>query len=194
MQHFDARDKIKALDVGTGPGFFACILSEEGLEVTAIDQSEGMLEVARENAKKLGVSPSFLRMNVNQLDFPDESFDLVVSRNVTWTLQYPDKVYASLKRVLKSGGMLLIYDANWYAHLYDPELMKKVRAREEAHFRKYRGRPGIPGHLPDDPISETGVGRRGAHGAGLQGRDPAGHRQVRVRRLGKRTVRRIAAV
>ena len=72
LQHFDARDKIKALDVGTGPGFFACILSEEGLEVTAIDQSEGMLEVARENAKKLGVSPSFLRMNVNRLDFPRE--------------------------------------------------------------------------------------------------------------------------
>jgi len=148
LQHFDGKDAIKALDVGTGPGFFACILSEEGLEVTAIDQSESMLQVARENARKLGVSPSFLRMNVNRLDFPDESFDLIVSRNVTWTLQYPEKVYTSFKRVLKPGGTLLIYDANWHAHLYDPALMKKVRAREEAHFRKYGTREIV---TEDDP-------------------------------------------
>jgi ubiquinone/menaquinone biosynthesis C-methylase UbiE len=149
LQHFDARDWIKVLDVGTGPGFFACILSEEGLEVTAIDQSEGMLEKARENARKLDVSPSFLRMNVNQLDFPDETFDVIVSRNVTWTLQYPEKVYAEFKRVLKPGGTLLIYDANWHAHLYDPELMEKVRAREEAHFRKYGTREIVTEDNPE---------------------------------------------
>lgn len=39
--------------------------------------------------------------------------------------------------MLSPDGTLLIYDANWHAHLYDPELMKKVRVREEAHFRKY---------------------------------------------------------
>ena len=149
MRHFDARDAIKVLDVGTGPGFFACILSEEGLEVTAIDQSEGVLEKSRENAAKLGVHPASLQMNVNQLDFPNETFDLIVSRNVTWTLQYPEKVYANFKRVLKPGGMLPIYDANWHAHLYDPELMKKVKAREEAHFRKYGTREIVTEDAPE---------------------------------------------
>ena len=139
----------RVLDVGTGPGFFACILSEEGLEVTAIDQSAGMLEKARENAAKLGVHPTFMHMNVNQMDFLDESFDVIVNRNVTSTLQYPEKLYAEFKRVLKPGGMLLIYDANWHAHLYDPELMKKVRAREEAHFRKYGTREVVTEDNPE---------------------------------------------
>ncbi len=149
LRRFDARDAIRVLDVGTGPGFFACILSEEGLEVTAIDQSAGMLEKARENAAKLGVHPTFMHMNVNQMDFLDESFDVIVNRNVTSTLQYPEKLYAEFKRVLKPGGMLLIYDANWHAHLYDPELMKKVRAREEAHFRKYGTREVVTEDNPE---------------------------------------------
>lgn len=100
MQHFDA---IRVLDVGTVSGFFACILSEEGLEAAAIDQSEGMLEKTRENARKLGVSPSFLRMNVNQPDFPDGTFDLIVSRNVTWTLQYPEQVCKKLQARAEPG-------------------------------------------------------------------------------------------
>ena len=137
LGHFGDKRPLDALDVGTGPGFFACILSEEGLNVTGIDQSAGMLEKARENAAKLNVSPVLRQMNVNELDFQDAAFDLVVSRNVTWTLQYPEQVYAQLCRVLKPGGTMLVYDANWHAHIYDPELMKKVLAREEAHFKKY---------------------------------------------------------
>lgn len=149
LKHLDGRTGLMVLDVGTGPGFFACILSEEGMRVTGIDQSEGMLEKARENAEKLGVRPTFMHMNVNQLDFPDETFDLIVLRNVTWTLQYPVKVYSEFKRILKHGGRILIYDANWHAHLYDPELMKKVKAREEAHFRKYGTREIVTEDAPE---------------------------------------------
>ena len=137
LKHTGGRRDLQVLDVGTGPGFFACILAEEGMRVTGIDQSKGMLREAEANAAKLQVSPVFLQMDVNRLSFADETFDLIVSRNVTWTLQYPEQVYAQLFRVLKPGGMLLISDANWHAHYYDPELMKKVRAREEAYFRKY---------------------------------------------------------
>ena len=135
--HLGGRTGLKVLDIGTGPGFFACILSEEGHAVTGIDSSEGMLEKARINADRLGVSPSFVKMDINALDFPDQTFDLIVSRNVTWTLEHPAEVYTELKRVLKDGGILLIYDANWHLHFYDEELMKKVRAREEAHLKKY---------------------------------------------------------
>ena len=137
LGHFGENHDIQVLDIGTGPGFFPCILSEEGMHVTGIDQSEGMLEKAWENAARLNVSPILLKIDVNRLEFPDSTFDLVLSRNVTWTLQYPEQVYAQLKRVMKPGGTMLIYDANWHAHIYDPELMKKVQAREEAYFQKY---------------------------------------------------------
>lgn len=135
--HFGERRSLKILDVGTGPGFFACILAEEGHEVTAIDYSEGMLSCAKNNAKALGVDVDFKIMDVNNLSFDDCSFDVIVTRNVTWTLEYPAKVYNEFKRVLKEGGLLLIYDANWHLHFFDEDLYNKVIAREENYFKKY---------------------------------------------------------
>lgn len=136
-QHFAKDALLNILDVGTGPGFFACILAEEGHKVTAIDQSEGMIAYARVNAKKLGVKPRFIKMDINKPTFDDDSFDVIISRNVTWTLEHPEEVYTAFKRMLKPGGQLLIYDANWHMHFFDDEMMERVRAREKRHFNKY---------------------------------------------------------
>lgn len=131
------------LDVGTGPGFFACILSEEGHNVTGIDASDGMLQHAAENARRLDVHPVFRKMDVNHLDIPNDSFDLVISRNVTWTLEHPEKVYSEFKRVLRPGGKILIYDANWHMHFFDKDLMDRVKKHEEDYFKKYGKREVI---------------------------------------------------
>ncbi len=135
--HLEGKKGLRILDAGTGPGFFACILSEEGHKVTAIDYSENMIACARDNAGKLGVSAEFKKMDINQLEFQDEEFDVIVTRNVTWTLEYPQKVYKEWKRILKKSGLLLIYDANWHLHFFDEDKLKRVREREERYFRRY---------------------------------------------------------
>ena len=136
-KHLNGRKGLKILDAGTGPGFFACILSEEGQQVTGIDYSDGMIACAKDNAKKLGVSADFKKMDLNQLEFEDEEFDVIVTRNVTWTLEYPKQVYNEWKRILKRNGRLLIYDANWHLHFFDEEKLKRVREREERYLHKY---------------------------------------------------------
>ena len=135
-KHLDG-EGLKILDVGTGPGFFACILSEMGHDVTGIDDSEGMLSHAARNAERLGVSPELRLMDVNELTFADDTFDVIVTRNVTWTLMRPNEVYSELRRILKPGGKLLIYDANWFLHLFDEELLAKVNKRNAAYIEKY---------------------------------------------------------
>ena len=62
-----------------------------------------------------------MEMNAEALDLADESFDVVISRNLTWNLPHPDRAYAEWARVLKPGGLLLNFDANWYAYLFDDE-------------------------------------------------------------------------
>lgn len=146
--HFDGQKDLKILDVGTGPGFFACIMSEEGQNVTGIDYSAGMIETAKKNAAKLGVQPTLLVMDVNHLAFADETFDAIVTRNVTWTLEHPEDVYRELLRILKPEGILLIYDANWHRHLFDEELGRKVKEREEDYFRKYGKREVVANESP----------------------------------------------
>lgn len=115
------RSDIHILDVGTGPGFFAIILSDLGYCVTAVDYTGAMLEQAQRNAGHLAEKIRFLQMDAEALSFPDGSFDVVVSRNLTWNLSKPERAYAHWVRVLKEGGLLLNFDANWYRYLYDAQ-------------------------------------------------------------------------
>jgi ubiquinone/menaquinone biosynthesis C-methylase UbiE len=112
---------LRVLEVGTGPGFFAILLRELGYDVTAIDLTPAMLTEAKKNAGELAGKIRWMEMNAEALDFADASFDVVVSRNLTWNLPHPDKAYAEWARVLKPGGLLLNFDANWYAYLFDDE-------------------------------------------------------------------------
>jgi ubiquinone/menaquinone biosynthesis C-methylase UbiE len=128
---------LDILDVGTGPGFFAIILSQAGHRVTGIDCAEGMIKKARENAAKYGISPTFMQKDCHELPLIDNSFDLIVSRNVTWTLRDPLEVYRQWQRILRPGGRLLIFDANWHRHHYDEELRREVERREKECIRIY---------------------------------------------------------
>lgn len=136
-QHFPHRNReeIRVLDVGTGPGFFAILLAQLGYQVTAVDYTRAMLDQARANAGDLGKHISFFCMNAQQLAFPDHSFDVIVSRNLTWNLPAPGEAYAQWSRVLKPQGLLLNFDANWYRYLYDDQarqghLMDRTNVRE----------------------------------------------------------------
>lgn len=119
-----APEEIKVLDVGTGPGFFAIILAELGFSVTAVDYTETMLEAAKHNAGVLADRIVFSQMNAEELTFPNDCFDVLVTRNLTWNLPNPEKAYTQWTRVLKAGGLLLNFDANWYSYLHDEEARK----------------------------------------------------------------------
>ena len=111
--------ELRVLEVGTGPGFFAILLCEMGYDVTAIDLTPAMLTEAKKNAGTLAGKIHFIEMNAEALNFADGSFDAVISRNLTWNLPHPDRAYTEWARVLKLGGLLLNFDANWYAYLFD---------------------------------------------------------------------------
>ena len=119
------KENIKALDVGTGPGFFGIIMAQMGYQVTAVDGSEAMLQEAERNAEVAGVNIDFIRGDVENLDLSPESFDLIISRNVTWTLKNPVRTYENWFKLLRTGGKLIIFDANWYLRLCCTELQDR---------------------------------------------------------------------
>jgi len=109
-------DKLKILDVGTGPGIVALMLAELGHDVTGVDLSEDMLKNALGNREALGVSVDFRKGDAEHLPFEDESFDAVVNRYVLWTVPNPKTAISEWNRVLKPGGKIVIIDGNWYAN------------------------------------------------------------------------------
>ena len=122
-EHFPKKEKkdLRILDIGTGPGFFPTILSEAGYEIDAADYTPGMLEKAKENVGKYADRVRFWREDAQNLDFENETFDVIISRNLTWNLENPVQAYKEWFRVLKTGGIILNFDANWYGYLYDEE-------------------------------------------------------------------------
>ena len=121
---------LRVLDAGCGPGFFSSVLSKAGHKVTGIDGSEGMLAHARENAAVYGDSPEIIKGDFGELPFEDNTFDLIVSRNVTHIIRDHLKVYGEWHRVLKPGGVLLIFDANWHLP-YQPGPVREEAIRRE---------------------------------------------------------------
>lgn len=134
---------MKILDVGTGSGYFAVILSKLGHQVIGIDLTEAMLEEARKNCIELDIDAVFLQMDAQNLSFEDETFDLVVSRNLTWTLPDPKKAYTEWFRVLKTGGMLLNFDANY-----------GINVRNQNQKASYIKETEAYGHIGVTPILE----------------------------------------
>ncbi len=105
--------KLKILDVGCGSGFFSILLAKEGHQVIGTDLTPEMVVNAKKLAKEEQVEPTFLVMDAEKLEFEDASFDVVISRNLTWTLPHAEEAYQEWQRVLKPGGVLLNFDANY---------------------------------------------------------------------------------
>jgi ubiquinone/menaquinone biosynthesis C-methylase UbiE len=95
------------LDVGCGAGVpVAKFLVESGFDVTGIDFSENMLKLAMRNVPKA----TFIKKDMNKLDFPVDSFDgLTAFYSI---LHIPKEkhsaLFASFHRILKPEGIMLI--------------------------------------------------------------------------------------
>lgn len=137
LSHAPQKKVLRVLDIGTGPGFFAINLALAGHEVTAVDVTEEMLQYAKSNAESYGARVDFALHRGEFLPFKDDSFDLIVSRNVIWNLEYPKQALAEWTRVLAPGGRMVYFDANWYLYLYDEELCAWKKTAEAAFRAKY---------------------------------------------------------
>ena len=108
-----AGGRLRILDVGCGAGFFSVLLAKEGHRVTGVDLTPDMIENAKILAAEENADCEFIVMDAENVDFPDGTFDVVISRNLTWTLPHVRRAYRDWVRVLKKGGVLLNFDANY---------------------------------------------------------------------------------
>lgn len=145
------------LDVGCGPGFFSVILAQAGFSVTAFDASSEMLEKTRERAQSRGVVIDTVLGDAQILPFADNTFDCVCSRNLVWNLELPETAYCEWLRVLKPGGILLVFDGNHYRYLFDDRYARVHQAWEE---RTDHQMLGVDGSVIDRIAADLPLSRR----------------------------------
>lgn len=112
-QRLPHRGPLKILDIGTGTGFFAFLLAARGHQVTGIDLTPEMIQEAKRVSGLLGISAEFFVMDGENPTFPAGSFDGIVTRNLTWNLPHLPRAYAKWHQLLKPGGVLINFDADY---------------------------------------------------------------------------------
>ncbi|MDR2998129.1 MAG: methyltransferase domain-containing protein [Microbacterium sp.] len=131
----------RILDAGCGSGPLSAALRERGAEMTGIDGSPAMLDLAR---ARLGADvPLQLADLAEPLPFPDDSFDDVVASLVLHYLPDWAAALAELRRVLKPGGRLIGSVNHPFARAYnypDADYFAVEQFSEEYDFA---GTPGV---------------------------------------------------
>ena len=103
---------ILEIGIGTGRSLNHYPLN---CSITGIDNSEGMLEKAQEKARGMK-NVTLLLMDAEHLDFPDNSFDYVITSFALCTIPDPVKALKEMRRVLKQSGELIALE-----HMYSSD-------------------------------------------------------------------------
>ena len=130
---FKANGKVLEVACGTGQNlpFFA-----PNSRITAVDLSPKMLEVARENAIKHGLHVDLAVMDAENPEFPDGSFDTVVSTLSTCTFPNPIRGLQEMKRVCRPNGLILLLE---HGHSNVPWLARFQDRNEYQHYLDHAG-------------------------------------------------------
>ena len=98
------------LDLGCGAGENSVYFARKGAFCTATDYSPGMVEKALKLAAANGVQIEGRTMNAMELDFPENTFDIVYAANLLHHLPDPKGALREIHRVLKPGGKVCFWD------------------------------------------------------------------------------------
>lgn len=139
-RYIEFNNKLKTIDMGCGPGFLAILLADMGCNSFAFDCTENMLLKAQENAKDLGVNLNIIQGDAQNPKIEDNTFDLLVSRNLIWNLEEPEKAYKEWIRIVKPGGKIIIFDGNHYCYLFYERYMEERKInKHENEFKNIMG-------------------------------------------------------
>ncbi len=97
----------RVLDIGTGTGVVPRNMYHYGAKWTGADISENQISQARILAEKDGMDIDFVVSSAEELDFPDESFDVITACQCFFYFDY-DVVIPRLAKLLKKCGRLVI--------------------------------------------------------------------------------------
>jgi ubiquinone/menaquinone biosynthesis C-methylase UbiE len=106
---FGSLDGDTVLEVGVGTGknldFYPV-----GKPVAAIDFSPGMLSRARRKAESKGVTVDLVDMDVQDLQYDDQSFDTIFGTFVFCSVPDPMRGLQEIKRVCRKGGKIILLE------------------------------------------------------------------------------------
>jgi len=141
------------LDIGCGTGIYFEALAGHGREIHTLDASEAMVGVARNFCESNGLNHVYPIVGAAEaLPYQDNRFDAAVALDTLHHVSEVEPVLEEVFRVLKPGGVFLVFEPNilnplmWVAHALPAEERRALcrnrpatlRALLEKHFHTVR--------------------------------------------------------
>ena len=102
------RPDMDVLEFGCGTGTTALIHAPFVKHITGVDISRNMLDIARAKAEAGNVeNVTFRQANIDDLEAPDASYDVIMGHSILHLLQDKEEVIAKVWRMLKPGGVFV---------------------------------------------------------------------------------------
>ena len=143
----------RLLDVATGTGDFAIQLHATlgRCQVTGIDLSQGMLDVARQKVARRGLESviTFQQGDCLDLEFDEGVFDAVTVAFGVRNFEHIEQGYREMLRVLRPGGILCVLELStptgrltrWLYDLYTLHIIPAIGALKSGDSSAYRYLP-----------------------------------------------------
>jgi ubiquinone/menaquinone biosynthesis C-methylase UbiE/DNA-binding transcriptional ArsR family regulator len=104
---------ITVADLGAGEGLISQLIAHRAERVWCIDNSERMVEVGTELAKKNGLANLTYKLgDIESVPLPDKSVDLAILSQALHHASHPQNAVNEAHRILRPGGQVLILDLN----------------------------------------------------------------------------------
>lgn len=147
---FSSTRGLKVLEIGCGLGTDGAQFAKAGADYTGIDLTEASIELAKKRFELAGLKGEFRVSDAENLDFADETFDVVYSHGVLHHTPDTAKAVREIHRILKPGGraMVMLYHRGSYNY----RIGIRVLRRAGAGLLKSEGGIKIVHSLTGEPI------------------------------------------
>jgi ubiquinone/menaquinone biosynthesis C-methylase UbiE len=122
---------LKVLEIGCGLGTDGAQFAEAGADYTGVDLTEAAVELARKRFELFDLPGKFQTADAENLEFPDNSFDLVYSHGVLHHTPETGKAVQEVHRVLRPGGraVVMLYHRDSYNYRVNISLLRRAGAQ-----------------------------------------------------------------
>lgn len=104
----------RVVDLGCGTGTLSLLLASHGHDVTGVDFSPRMIELARAKQQAAGAAATFIHADAADPPLADGDFDVVLSRHVLWAMPDPTEALRRWGEILRPGGIALLVEGRWH--------------------------------------------------------------------------------
>jgi ubiquinone/menaquinone biosynthesis C-methylase UbiE len=127
---FAATGGLKVLEIGCGIGTDGAQFARAGADYTGIDLTEAAINLARTRFAVSGLKGEFRVSDAEQLDFGDDTFDVVYSHGVLHHTPDIEAAVSEIHRVLKPGGraMIMLYHRDSYNYRIGIRVLRRAGA------------------------------------------------------------------